>query len=75
MDEDKLNELYQEYWTIHGKMLADGAKPLAIAGVLMAQAMTMYKTVLNEKDFINMMDTVLFKYRKDVKPLDLPTLQ
>jgi len=55
--------------------LADGAEPLAIAGVLMAQAMTMYKTVLNEIDFINMMDTVLFKYRKDVKPLDLPTLQ
>ena len=73
--DDELNELYQEYWVMHSKMLDEGYAPVAIAGVLMAQAMTMYKTVLNDTDYKHMIDAILVKHQKDVKPLDIPTLQ
>jgi hypothetical protein len=73
-DEDKkLNELYQEYWQFTSNLL-DSYKPLEIAGVMMAQAMTMYKTVLAPEDFKNMVDSIV-NLQDDVKPLDIPTLQ
>ena len=71
---NKLDEIYQEYWQFNSKML-DDYKPMEVAGVMMAQAMTLYKTMLSEEDFSQLMETIFITHKKDVKPLDIPTLQ
>jgi hypothetical protein len=60
-----LDDLYQEYWAIHGQKLNDH-NPLEVAAVLLAQAMTIYRTVLNEEDYNKMVDSI-DRMRNDVK--------
>jgi hypothetical protein len=62
-----LDDLYQEYWMIHGQKL-DQYDPLEVAAVLLAQAMTIYRTVLDEEDYNKMVDSI-DKMRNDVKIL------
>jgi hypothetical protein len=62
-----LDDLYQEYWMIHSQKLNDH-DPLQVAGVLLAQAMTIYKTVLDENAYNNMVDSIS-NMRDDVKAL------
>ena len=71
---DNINEIYQEYWQFHSVML-EKYKPMEIAGVMMAQAMTIYKTMLSEEEFSQLTESIFVTHRKDVKPLDIPTLQ
>lgn len=52
-----LDKLYQEYWMIHGQKL-NAYDPLEVAAVLMAQAMTIYKTVLDDRDYNKMVDDI-----------------
>lgn len=40
------------------KMIEEGHKPLAVAGVLSAMSMTIYKTELDEFDYDHMVDTI-----------------
>jgi hypothetical protein len=63
-----LDDLYQEYWLIHSQKL-DRHSPLEVAAVLLAQAMTIYRTVLDEKDYNNMIDSI-GHMRNDVKILN-----
>jgi hypothetical protein len=60
-----LDDLYQEYWMIHGQKLNDH-NPLEVAAVLLAQAMTIYRTVLDEDEYNKMVDSI-DKMRNDVK--------
>ena len=62
-----LDDLYQEYWMIHSQKL-DQHSPLEVAAVLLAQAMTIYRTVLDEEDYNKMVDSI-DKMRNDVKIL------
>lgn len=62
-----LDDLYQEYWMIHGQKLNDHS-PLEVAAVLLAQAMTIYRTVLDEEDYNKMVDSI-DSMRNDVKVL------
>ena len=62
-----LDDLYQEYWMIHSQKF-DQHSPLEVAAVLLAQAMTIYRTVLDEEDYNNMVDSI-DKMRDDVKIL------
>jgi hypothetical protein len=62
MNEDKssdsgLDDLYQEYWMIHSQKL-EKHEPLEVAAVLMAQAMTIYRTVLDEEDYNKIVDDI-----------------
>jgi hypothetical protein len=52
-----LDDLYQEYWLIHSQKLST-YDPLEVAAVLMAQAMTIYKTVLDDKDYNKIVDDI-----------------
>jgi len=52
-----LDNLYQEYWIIHDQKL-DTHDPLVVAAVLMAQAMTIYKTVLDDTDYNKIVDDI-----------------
>ena len=69
INDQELNELYQKYWKVHADMLAKH-EPAIIAGVLVAQALTIYKTILDEEQFNLMLDTIS-ENRKEVKTLDL----
>ena len=62
-----LDDLYQEYWMIHSQKLNDH-DPLQVAGVLLAQAMTIYRTVLTDKAYNTMVDSIS-EMRNDVKIL------
>jgi len=53
--------------------LCEQNDPLMVAGIMLAQAMKIYKTALPQQDFEKMMDTIADS--KDiVKPLRTPTL-
>lgn len=55
---DELEDLYQKYWSVHNEMLEQGHDPMAIAGVLVAHALIMYKTVLPRDEFEQMVDSI-----------------
>ena len=74
MNDVKLNDLYQAYWKFTDSVILDHS-PMAVAGVMMAQAMTLYRTILSEDEFNSLMESILVSHRQDVKPLDIPTLQ
>ena len=68
----KLNDLYQQMYRDLNK-LCEKNDPLMVAGIMMAQAIKIYKTALPEEDFERMMDTIADS--KDiVKPLNTPTI-
>ena len=68
----KLNDLYQKMYRDLNK-LCEKNDPLMVAGIMMAQAIKIYKTALPEEDFERMMDTIADS--KDiVKPLNTPTI-
>ena len=62
-----IEELYQDYWVIHAQKL-DKYRPLEVAAVLLAHAMTLYKTVLNEEDYNKIVDDI-GRMRDQVKTL------
>jgi hypothetical protein len=68
----KLNALYQQMYKDLNN-LCEKNDPLMVAGIMMAQAIKIYKTALPEDDFERMMDTIADS--KDiVKPLNTPTI-
>jgi len=69
----KLNALYQQMYRDLNN-LCEKNDPLMVAGIMMAQAIKIYKTALPEEEFERMMNTI--SDSKDiVKPLNTPTLQ
>ena len=72
MKNKKLNDLYHKMYRDLNK-LCEQNDPLMVAGIMLAQAMKIYKTALPQQDFEKMMDTIADS--KDiVKPLRTPTL-
>ena len=62
-----IEELYQDYWAIHAEKLEKHA-PLEVAAVLLAQAMSMYKTILNHDDYNKIVDDI-GRMRDQIKTL------
>jgi hypothetical protein len=58
INNQEINELYQEYWAIHAKMIDKDHNPLEIAAILMAQSLSMYKTILDADDYNQMVDSI-----------------
>ena len=68
----KMNDLYQKMYRDLNK-LCEKNDPLMVAGIMMAQAIKIYKTALPDEEFERMMDTI--SDSKDiVKPLNTPTI-
>ena len=57
-NKDAIDDLYQEYWIIHSAMIDQGHSPLEIAAILVAQSMSIYKTVLDSKEYDKMVDSI-----------------
>ena len=72
MRDKKVNDLYQKMYRDLNK-LCEKNDPLVVAGIMIAQAIKIYKTALPRKDFERMMDTISDS-RDIVKPLKTPTI-
>jgi hypothetical protein len=62
-----MDELYREF-----ERITINKDPLMVAGVMMAQALQIYKTMLDEKEFKLMTEHIL-KSRDEIE-IDTPTL-
>lgn len=52
-------KIYEQYMNQTNKLLNEENNPLEIAGVMLAQALSIYKSVLVEEDFENLLNHVL----------------
>ena len=48
--------------------------PLAVSGVLLAQALRLYKTSLPIDDFVLIIEEIMETVKVDIRPFDTPTL-
>ena len=73
-NDENLEVAYRTIEKLINKLCVDdGHTPLEVAGVMMAQAMRIYKTALGEEEFNRMVETIL-ETRKDVTPFQKPTI-
>lgn len=69
ISDENLEALYQKLWDMNGKLMAEGFHPLEIAGILTAQALSIYKTVLPDDEFELIVDNIS-ESRNRVQKLD-----
>ena len=67
-NEHSIHDLYAKYLQFTSVMLEE-YKDLEIAGVMITQALSMYKTVLAEDDYQRMVKSI-YERRNDVKTFD-----
>ena len=68
-----VNEVYSEGFRLMTRLCRD-YEPLAVSGVMLAQALRMYKTQLTIEDFDLLIDEIMATIKEDIKPFDAPTL-
>ena len=64
-NQNSIEDLYAKYLQFTSVMMED-YKDIEIAGVMIAQALSMYKTVLEEEDYQRMVNSI-YERRNDVK--------
>ena len=68
---EELSRQFEKLWV---DLCEDGKQdPLACAGIMMAQAMRIYKTMLTENEFNIMVETIL-KSRPEIISIEKPTI-
>ena len=68
---EELSRQFEKLWV---DLCEDGQQdPLACAGIMMAQAMRIYKSMLTENEFNIMVETIL-KSRPEITAIEKPTL-
>ena len=73
-NEMNFEELSREFEKLWVDLCAEGENdPLACAGIMMAQAMRIYKSMLTENEFNMMVETIL-KSRPEITTIEKPTL-
>lgn len=55
---NELEDLYQDYWAFHADMIGKDHNPIEIAAILVAQAMSIYKTVLSADEYELIVDSI-----------------
>ena len=68
-----VNIVYNEVFRLMTRLCRDH-DPLAISGVMLAQALRLYKTSLPIDDFDLLLDEIMATIKDDIKPFDIPTL-
>tara|TARA_B100000941_G_C28314800_1_gene453423 strand:- start:322 stop:555 length:234 start_codon:yes stop_codon:yes gene_type:complete len=66
MDEEKFLKAHLEIQKIVMDMMEDKLPPLAIAGILQANATKMYRAILNDDEFQSMMTSVIETSKEDI---------
>ena len=67
-NQNSIEDLYAKYLQFTSVMLED-YKDIEIAGIMVTQALSMYKTVLPEEDYQRMVKNI-YERRNDVKSFD-----
>jgi len=70
---DSLEYVYSEVLMVMERLLKEDQNPLAIAAVLASQALGLYKTVLSDKDYDSMIDSLVDK-KDSVQPYEVRSL-
>lgn len=65
--EDNLKVIYDELFETAADLILRYENPQIVASTLMAQAIRLYKTILTEKEFEEMLD-IIVSNAKEVKP-------
>ena len=73
INQSDINEVYNEVFRLMTRLCRDH-EPLAVSGVMLAQALRLYKTTLPMNDFDLLIEEIMETVRNDVKPFDTPTL-
>ena len=68
-----VNEVYNEVFRLMTRLFRD-YDALAVSGVMLAQALRLYKTTLPIDDFDLLLDEIMATIKNDIKPFDSPTL-
>jgi len=68
-----INEVYNEVFRLMTRLCAD-YDSLAVSGVMLAQALRLYKTSLPIDDFDLLLDEIMETIKEDIKPFDIPRL-
>ena len=68
-----VNVVYNEVFRLMTRLCRD-YDPLAVSGVMLAQALRLYKTTLPIDDFDLLLDEIMATIKNDIKPFDIPTL-
>ena len=68
-----VNVVYNEVFRLMTRLCRDH-DPLAVSGVMLAQALRLYKTTLPIDDFDLLLDEIMATIKNDIKPFDSPTL-
>jgi hypothetical protein len=71
--DDDLQEAYDAYTNLTAALLEEFS-PVALAGVMAVQALSLYKTVLEPNEYESMVNT-LYESRDRVKVIKRPSLQ
>ena len=72
-EDHNLEYIYNEVLMVMERLLADDHDALAIAAVFASQAMGLYKTVLSEKDYDRMINSIVDK-KDNVLPFEARSL-
>ena len=67
-----MEEIYEKLMTVNNDMLKQGAEPLQVSGILLAQALSIYKTILSEEGFTKFIDEIQLNTDK-IQKLDVIT--
>jgi hypothetical protein len=68
-----VNEVYSEVFRLMMRLCRD-YDPLAVSGVMLAQALRLYKTSLPIDDFDLLLDEIMATVKDEIKPFDIPRL-
>ena len=73
INQSDVDRVYNEVFRLMTRLCRD-YEPLAVSGVMLAQALRLYKTTLPMGDFDLLIEEVMATVKDDVKPFDIPTL-
>ena len=73
MKVNKEEELYSKYMAFHQVMLEE-YDPIEIAAIMTVQALSFYRTVMSEEDYLKMVDSI-YQNRFDVQTFNGPFIQ
>ena len=73
INQSDVDKVYNEVFRLMTRLCKD-YEPLAVSGVMLAQALRLYKTTLPMEDFDLLIEEVMATVKDDVKPFDIPTL-
>ena len=68
-----VNVVYNEVFRLMTRLCRD-YDSLAVSGVMLAQALRLYKTSLPIDDFDLLVDEIMATIKEDIRPFDTPTL-